>query len=174
MTGRRNSYVTFPNYGKLDTVNEITITVWVKPKSSGPIFHYKPRTWGGVHVWVVGGPRKRKWFVRFSTRSGKRVVAVRSSQIKMGWWNYLAVTYNKVKGVGTIWRNGFPVAQVRNDIVTDFFQFLIMAILMLTSPIDINVTIRSALVLVTKDYFVSLVTHLNNKNNVLLYQKIIS
>jgi len=168
LTGRRNSYVTFPNYGKLDTVNEITITVWVKPRSSGPIFHYKPRTWGGVHLWVVGGPRKRKWFVRFSTRSGKRVVAVRSSQIKMGRWNYLAVTYNKVKGVGTVWRNGFPVAQVRKDTVAVSFQFLIMAILTLTSPIDINVTTRSALDLVTKDYFVSLVTHLNNKKNVVM------
>ena len=99
---------------------------------------------------------------------------MRSSQIKMGRWNYLAVTYNKVKGVGTIWRNGYPVAQVRKDTVTDSFQFLMIEILTLTSPIDINVTTRSALVLVTKDYFVSLVTHLNNKSNVLLYQERIS
>ena len=87
----------------------------------------------------------------------------------MGRWNYLAVTYNKVKGVGTIWRNGFPVAQVRQDTVTDSFQFLIIEILTLTSPFDINVTTRCALILVTKDYFVSLVIHLNNKNHVLLY-----
>ena len=125
-------------------------------------------------MWVVGGRRKRKWFVRFSTRSGKRVVAVRSSQIKMGRWNYLAVTYNKVKGVGTIWRNGFPVAQVRKETVAVSFQFLVIEILTLTPPTDINVTIRSALVLVTKDYIVSLVTLLNNKNNVLLYQQRIS
>ena len=125
-------------------------------------------------MWVVGGPRKRKWFVRFSTRSGKRVVAVRSSQIKMGRWNYLAVTYNKVKGVGTIWRNGFPVAQVRKETVAVSFQFLVIEILTLTPPTDINVTIRSALVLVTEDYIVSLVTLLNNRNNVLLYQQRIS
>ena len=61
----------------------------------------------------------------------------------MGRWNYLAVTYNKVKGVGTIWRNGFPVAQVRQETITDSFQFLIIiAILTLTSPFDINVTTR--------------------------------
>lgn len=107
----------FPNYGKLDTVNEISIAIWVKPKSSGPIFHYKPQTWGGVHIWVVGKKGRRKWFVRFSSRSGKKVGAVRSSQIKMGRWNYLAVTYNKIKGLGTIWRNGIPVGQVRKHII---------------------------------------------------------
>lgn len=116
LTGRRNSYVTFSNHGKLDTANEITITVWVKPKKSGPIFHYKPQTWGGVHVWVVGRPGRRKWFVRFSSRSGKKVRAVRSSQIKMGRWNFLALTYDKIKGLGSIWRNGFPVAQVSQDV----------------------------------------------------------
>ena len=39
-------------------------------------------------------------------------------------------------------------------------------ILTLTSPTDINLPTTSALVLVTKDSFVSLVTNLNNKNNV--------
>ena len=41
-----------------------------------------------------------------------------------------------------------------------------IAILTLTSPTDINLPTTSALVLVTKDSFVSLVTNLNNKNNV--------
>ena len=36
----------------------------------------------------------------------------------------------------------------------------------LTSPTDINAPTRDALVLVTKDSFVSLVTNLNKKNNV--------
>ena len=40
------------------------------------------------------------------------------------------------------------------------------AILTLTSPINIDVPSRSALVLVTKDSFASLVTNLNNKNSV--------
>ena len=40
------------------------------------------------------------------------------------------------------------------------------AILTLTSPINIDVPTRSALVLVTKDSFASLVTNLNSKNNV--------
>ena len=30
----------------------------------------------------------------------------------MGRWYYVAVTYDKKKGVGTIWRNGFIDAQV--------------------------------------------------------------
>ena len=41
-----------------------------------------------------------------------------------------------------------------------------MAIFTLTSPIDINLPTRSALVPVTKDYLVSLVINFKNKNNV--------
>ena len=41
-----------------------------------------------------------------------------------------------------------------------------IAILTLTSPVDINAPTREALVLVTKDSFVSLVTNLNKKNKV--------
>ena len=41
-----------------------------------------------------------------------------------------------------------------------------VAILMLTSPVDINAPTRSPLVFLTKASFVSLVTNLNNKNNV--------
>ena len=41
-----------------------------------------------------------------------------------------------------------------------------MAIFALTSPIDINLPTRSALVPVTKDYLVSLVINFKNKNNV--------
>ena len=39
-------------------------------------------------------------------------------------------------------------------------------ILMLTSPIDINMPTRNMLVLGTKDSTVSLITNLNDKNNV--------
>ena len=45
------------------------------------------------------------------------------------------------------------------------------AILTLTSPINIDVPTRSALVLVTKHSFASLVTKLNGKNNVCTKQE---
>lgn len=45
------------------------------------------------------------------------------------------------------------------------------AILTLTSPINIDVPTRSALFLVTKDSFASLVTNLNSKNNVCTKQE---
>ena len=45
------------------------------------------------------------------------------------------------------------------------------AILTLTSPINIDAPTRSALVLVTKDSFASLVTNLNSKNNVCTKQE---
>ena len=50
--------------------------------------------------------------------------------------------------------------------VTNSTIALTVAILTPTSPIDINVLTRSALVLETKDSIVSRVTNLNNKNNV--------
>ena len=50
--------------------------------------------------------------------------------------------------------------------VTNSTIALTIAILTPTSPIDINVLTRSALVLETKDSIVSRVTNLNNKNNV--------
>ena len=45
------------------------------------------------------------------------------------------------------------------------------AILTLTSPINIDVPTRSALFLVTKDSFASLITNLNSKNNVCTKQE---
>ena len=50
--------------------------------------------------------------------------------------------------------------------VTNSTIALTIAILTPTSPIDINVLTRSALVLETKDSIVSRITNLNNKNNV--------
>ena len=52
------------------------------------------------------------------------------------------------------------------DPVYCFIWYVTIAILTLTSPIDINAPTRDPLVLVTKDSFVSLVTNLNKKSNV--------
>ena len=58
------------------------------------------------------------------------------------------------------------MGQVLSCVFLDPDEVWDIAILTLTSPTDINLPTRSALVLVTKDFFVSLVTNLNNKNNV--------
>ena len=58
------------------------------------------------------------------------------------------------------------IGQVLSCVFLDPDEVWDIAILALTSPTDINLPTTSALVLVTKDSFVSLVTNLNNKNNV--------
>ena len=58
------------------------------------------------------------------------------------------------------------IGQVLSCVFLDPDEVWDIAILTLTSPTDINLPTTSALVLVTKDSFVSHVTNLNNKNNV--------
>ena len=60
----------------------------------------------------------------------------------------------------------FSHSSFRKDPVYCFIWYVTIAILTLTSPIDINAPTRDPLVLVTKDSFVSLVTNLNKKSNV--------
>ena len=109
--GLPNSYIYFPNNGNLDTKNSITIIAWIKPMSSGPILHFRKNSWNGVHLWIVGGAKKRQLFVRFSSRLPRRVKAIKSSAIKMKQWNFVAATYNGRNGRGILWSNGIPVAQ---------------------------------------------------------------
>ena len=58
------------------------------------------------------------------------------------------------------------IGQVLSCVFLDPDEVWDIAILTLTSPTDINLPTTSALVLVTKDSFVSLVTNLNKKSNV--------
>ena len=59
------------------------------------------------------------------------------------------------------------IGQVLSCVFLDPDEVWDIAILTLTSPTDINFPTTSALVLVTKDSFVSLVTNLNNKKQCL-------
>jgi len=67
--GRRNSYIYFPNNGRIDTKKSLTILAWIyHTGSSGPIFHYMPNGWG-VHFWMVG---RRTLFARLVKRGSRR------------------------------------------------------------------------------------------------------
>ena len=102
----RTGYVEFPNNGKLDTKNSITVTVWVKPDGPGKIFEYKPR---GV---TFGIRSQDTLYVRFIRRNGRptKTVKTRRRGVILGKWNYIAVTYDQRTGTGTIWRNSRPIA----------------------------------------------------------------
>lgn len=102
----RTGYVEFPNSGKLDTKNSITVTVWVKPDGPGKIFEYKPR---GV---TFGIRSSDTLYVRFTRRNGRlsKTVKTRRRGVILRKWNYIAVTYDQRTGTGTIWRNSRPIA----------------------------------------------------------------
>lgn len=96
----------FPNSGKLDTKNSITVTVWVKPDGPGTIFEYKPR---GV---TFGIRSPDTLYVRFIRRNGRPTKTVKTKRrgVILRKWNYIAVTYDQRTGTGTIWRNSRPIA----------------------------------------------------------------
>lgn len=102
----RTGYVEFPNNGKLDTKNSITVIVWVKPDGPGKIIEYKPR---GV---TFGIRSPDILYARFIRRNGRptKTVKTRRRGVTLRQWNYIAITYDQRSGMGTIWRNSRPIA----------------------------------------------------------------
>lgn len=96
----------FPNSGKLDTKNSITVTAWVKPDAPGKIIEFRPR---GV---TFGIRSPDILYARFVRRNGRptKTVKTRRRGVTLRQWSYLAITYDQRTGMGTIWRNSRPIA----------------------------------------------------------------
>lgn len=120
--GSSNSYIEFPNDGKLDTRRSMTILAWIYHNGrSGPIFNYDRRGFG-VHLWMVG---PRVLFVRFVRRSRGRTssVATYSKKPRYRAWNYIGATYDYTTGVARLWLDSKPVARQsigRFDLATNY------------------------------------------------------
>ena len=106
--GRANSYIQFPNRGRLDTRRSITLLAWINHQGrAGPIFNYMPNGWG-VHFWMVA---PRTLFARFTRRRGRRFTpAVSSRTVRYRAWEYVGATYD--------YRTGIARLFVRNRFVT--------------------------------------------------------
>ena len=77
--GERSNFIFIPNRKKLDAPSSITISMWVKPRSAGPLFHYKPRGWG-VHVWMT---KPNELFARFVSINDRQPIKyIKSKQVK--------------------------------------------------------------------------------------------
>lgn len=101
--GTPNSYIEFPNNGKLDTKNSISLLAWVLPKRAGPIFNYKTDGWG-VNFWMA---RPRKLFARFVDREQRvHLPAIKSTHIKPDKWNFVGAVYDQNSGRASLWING--------------------------------------------------------------------
>ena len=101
--GRRDSYIEFPNRGKLDTRRSITIIAWIYHEGrAGPIFNYMPNGWG-VHFWMIS---PTTLFVRFTRRRGRRFTkAVISRRVVPRRWQFVGATYNQRTGRAKLFVN---------------------------------------------------------------------
>ena len=108
--GRSNSYIQFPNRGRLDTRLSITLLAWIKHQGrGGPIFNYMPNGWG-VHFWMVA---PRTLFARFTRRRGRRFTrAVSSRTVRYRTWEYVGATYDYRSGIAKLFvRNRFVASR---------------------------------------------------------------
>lgn len=109
--GSQSSYVEFPNTGRLDTRNSITILAWVLHLGlAGPIFNYNIGPRWGVHLWMT---RPRQLFVRFVRRDGRFTtpLVTHGGSIRYQAWNFVGATYNGNTGMATLWVNNRPVVR---------------------------------------------------------------
>lgn len=97
--GRPDSYIEFPNNGRLDTKDSITILAYVNPETAGPIFNYNPKGFG-MHFWMV---RPNVLFARFVKRSKKFTRPVATNRVKPRTWNWVAASYNKNTGYARLY-----------------------------------------------------------------------
>ena len=105
--GRRDSFIEFPNNGRLDTKYSITILAYVNPEAPGPIFNYDPKGFG-VLLWMV---RPNVLFARFVKRNKKFTQPVVTNKVKPGTWNWVAATYDKVTGYARLYVDSRKTAE---------------------------------------------------------------
>ena len=109
--GRRDSYIEFPNRGRLDTRTSITILAWIYHEGrAGPIFNYMPNGWG-VHLWMIS---PNTLFVRYTRRQGRTsTTALSSRRITPRKWQYIAATYDNITGYAKLYLDSKLIAERR-------------------------------------------------------------
>lgn len=113
--GRTDSYIEFPNKGRLTARNSITLLAWVFPAGPvGPIFNYKTDGFG-VHFWLT---RPRELFARFVSKKGSFTTPIKSNKIRLRAWNFVGTTYNHRSGIAKLYINNKLVASRRIGRIT--------------------------------------------------------
>ena len=109
--GKSNSYIYFPNRGKLDTRRSITLMAWIYHQGrAGPIFNYMPNGWG-VHLWMTS---PTTLFARFTRRQGRRFTPdIQYRGIAHRRWQYVAASYDGGSGTAKLYLNSRLVARKR-------------------------------------------------------------
>ena len=107
--GQANSYIQFPNSGKIDTKRSLTLLAWIyHTGNQGPIFNYMPNGWG-VHFWMTA---PNTVFIRFIRRKGRiATTPVYSRSIRSRKWQFVGATYSYKTGVARLFVNSRFVAR---------------------------------------------------------------
>lgn len=102
--GIPESYIEFPNDGKLDTKDSLTILAWIFPEKEGPIFNFKTDGWG-ANLWLA---QSRKLFAHFVERGQYKISKVeplQSTKVIPNQWNFVGATYDHTTGAAGLWIN---------------------------------------------------------------------
>jgi hypothetical protein len=113
LEGRPDSFIKIPNFGRLDIMHSITISIWVYPKGPGPIFHYDPNG-EGVKIWFIDPDIL---MVQYVARSPRRLLPYLAGKITKWKWNYISTTYDKKTGNAALYINRKRVAKKNIGVV---------------------------------------------------------
>lgn len=107
--GKKNSFIEFFNFGKLDMRMLIIIFVWIYYQGwVGFIFNYYLSVWG-VYFWMVGCC---VFFVCFmKCRIKDFIVVLVSKIVKCSCWQYVGVFYDYVIGIVKLFVGGRMVVK---------------------------------------------------------------
>lgn len=101
--GTPDSYIEFPNDGRLDAKYSLTILVWIYPEKEGPIVNFQRDGWG-ANLWLA---QSRKLLAHFVQRDQQQLSEpLQSNKIIPNEWNYVGATYDHTTGRAGLWVNG--------------------------------------------------------------------
>ena len=106
--GAPNSFIEFPNNGRLDTRRSITCLVWVFNEGrGGTVFQYNPKG-QGVGLKIIGANQIE---ARIVSRRGTKNIPVRTPKkaFKPRTWTYIGFSYDFTLGIVKMYVNGKPV-----------------------------------------------------------------
>lgn len=109
-TGSPNSYIEFPNNGRLDTRRSITILTWLYNEGrGGPVFQYNPQG-QGVGLRIIGA---NKIEARIISRRRRKNIPVTTPKkvFKPRTWTYVGFTYDYVSRIVKVYVNSKPVVK---------------------------------------------------------------
>ncbi|XP_022800544.1 uncharacterized protein LOC111338336 isoform X2 [Stylophora pistillata] len=101
--GTPDSFIEFPNNGKLDTKDSLSILAWIYPEKAGPIFNFRRDGWG-TNLWLA---QPRKLFAHFVHRGNRELIPpLQSTKVAPNRWNFIGATYDHRTGDAGLWING--------------------------------------------------------------------